>query len=61
MNQLKTIVNTVLKMSLGRMIDGETREWPPMCVGFAYQPRRPKSTCRSDKISDASNPKQNVQ
>lgn len=60
MVQLKDIVNAALRSSFRKMIDGETREWPPKCAGFAYQPRRPKSTCSPDKISDALKSKRKV-
>lgn len=50
MNQLKTMVNNALRTSFSRMIDAETREWPPKCTGFAYQPQRPKITDSMDKI-----------
>lgn len=59
MTQLKNIVNTALRSSFSRMIDGETREWPPKCTMFAYQPQRPKSTSSPDKIFDAANSKRN--
>ena len=53
MIQLKTVVNNALRSSVNKMIDGETREWPPKCVGFAYQPQRPKNISNTGKISDA--------
>lgn len=59
MVQLKDIVNAALRSSFRRMIDGETREWPPKCAGFAYQPRRPKSHSSMDKTYVAFPQKQN--
>ena len=59
MIQLKTAVNNALRSSFNKMIDGETREWPPKCVAFLHQPQRPKTANTSDKISDAETPKQN--
>lgn len=59
MNQLKTMVNNALRASFSRMIDGETREWPPKCVAFAYQPQRPKITASTCKTFDAANSKRN--
>ena len=53
MNQLKTAVNNALRSSFNKMIDGETREWPPKCTVFTYQPHRPKNISNTDKISDA--------
>lgn len=52
MIQLKAVVNNALRASFSRMIDGETREWPPKCTMFIYQPQRPKITGNKDKISD---------
>ena len=59
MIQLKTAVNNALRSSFNKMIDGETREWPPKCVGFAYQPQRPKTTASTNKTSAAVTLKQN--
>lgn len=53
MIQLKTMVNNALRSSFSRMIDGETREWPPKCVMFLYQPQRPKDLSNMDKTSAA--------
>lgn len=52
MIQLKTVVNNVLRSSFNKMIDGDTREWPPKCTVFVYQPQRPKIIDNIDKISD---------
>lgn len=60
MIQLKTAVNNALRSPLNKMIDGETREWPPKCTMFAYQPQRPKNASNSEKISDAASQKRNV-
>lgn len=59
MIQFKTMVNNALRASFSKLIDGETREWPPKCVVFTYQPRRPKSASTPDKISDADKSKRN--
>ena len=59
MIQLKTAVNNALRSSFSKMIDGETREWPPKCVAFVYQPLRPKNTSNSEKISNAATQKRN--
>lgn len=59
MTPLKTLVNNALRLTFNRMIDGETREWPPKCAGFAYQPRRPKSHTSMDKTYVAIPQKQN--
>lgn len=34
---LKNMLNNVVSS----MIDGDTREWPPTCTMFVYQPTRP--------------------
>lgn len=60
MIQLKRAVNNALRSSFNKMIDGETREWPPKCVAFVYQPQRPKNITNLEKISDAASQKQNV-
>lgn len=57
MIQLKTAVNNALRSSFNKMIDGETREWPPKCVMFLHQPQRPKNITNSEKISDATTQK----
>lgn len=59
MVQLKTMMNNVLRLSFSKMIDGETREWPPKCLVFAYQPQRPKTSGSMDKTSDATTSKLN--
>lgn len=59
MVQLKTTMNNVLRSSITKMIDGETREWPPKCLMFTYQPQRPKNISNPDKISDATTHKRN--
>lgn len=59
MIQIKTIVNNALRFSFSKMIDGETREWPPRCTMFTYQPQRPKNINNPDKISDAALQKRN--
>lgn len=59
MIQLKTAVNNALRSSFSKMIDGETREWPPKCLVFAYQPQRPKNINYTEKISDAATQKRN--
>ena len=60
MIQLKTAVNNALRSSFNKMIDGETREWPPKCVMFLHQPQRPKSTGNTEKISDIATQKRNM-
>ena len=52
MMQFKTMVSNALRSSFNKMIDGDTREWPPKCTVFVYQPQRPKITGNKDKISD---------
>lgn len=59
MIQLKAVVNNALRASFSRMIDGETREWPPKCTMFIYQPQRPKSICNPNKTSDVVKSKRN--
>lgn len=59
MHKLKTMVNNALRSSFIRMIDGDTREWPPKCTLFTYQPQRPKFTANTEKVSDAANTKWN--
>lgn len=59
MIQLKTVVNNALRSSFSKMIDGETREWPPKCLMFTYQPRRPKIPGSIDKVSGVANSKRN--
>lgn len=59
MIQLKTAVNNALRSSFKKMIDGETREWPPKCLAFAYHPQRPKNIRNPDKIFAPATQKQN--
>ena len=37
---------------LSTFVDKESREWPPTCLGFFYQPMRPKKSLqmKEDKI-----------
>lgn len=60
MIQLKTAVNNALRSSFNKMIDGETREWPPKCLVFTYQPQHPKYISKPEKISDAVTQKRNM-
>lgn len=43
----------LIKSAISNLIERETREWPPKCLSFAYQPMRP---CKTDmtKTSQAS-------
>lgn len=59
MVQMKTMMNNVLRLSFSKMIEVETREWPPKCLVFAYQPQRPKIISNTNKISDAAISKRN--
>lgn len=59
MIQLKRAVNNALRSSFNKMIDGETREWPPKCVAFVYQPQRPKNINNTKIFSDAAIQKRN--
>ncbi len=60
MIQLKTAVNNALRWSFSKMIDGETREWPPKCLAFAYHPQRPKNTSNTENITGAATQKRNM-
>lgn len=33
----------IVKKVISAMVDKETREWPPTCLAFIYQPVRPHS------------------
>lgn len=59
MTPLKTVVNDALRSTFSRMIDGDTREWPPRCLLFTYQPQRPKITGNTGKTYDAATQKRN--
>lgn len=59
MVQLKTMINNALRLSVNKMIDGETREWPPKCLVFAYQPQRPKISDGTDRTSNTTTSKRN--
>lgn len=39
----------VLSALCNAMIDADTREWPPKCAFFAYQPFRPKHSNLNEK------------
>lgn len=41
MKNAKANVNVLLKRVTERMIRREVEGWPPDCVTFAYQPKRP--------------------
>lgn len=36
------IKNSIVHKLVSYMADKETREWPPKCLTFIYQPIRPK-------------------
>lgn len=42
MKNTKANVNVLLKRATEKMIRREVEGWPPDCVTFAYQPKRPK-------------------
>ena len=31
----------IIKKMVSALADKEAREWPPLCLGFLYQPKRP--------------------
>ena len=60
MIQLRRAVNNTLRSSFNKMIDGETREWPPKCLVFTYQPQRPKNTSTTENNYGAATQKRNM-
>lgn len=41
MKNLKETVKQVIKTLVTNMVEQDSREWPPTCLLFAYQPERP--------------------
>lgn len=39
--KISTKLQDVVKSLTTKMIDQDTREWPPHCLLFSYQPMRP--------------------
>lgn len=44
MNKIQEKVKSAAKTMISKMVSGDTREWPPTCSFFAYQPVRPELT-----------------
>lgn len=38
----------LLKAAVNAMLDKDTREWPPVCLGFIYQPVRPEKAVNKE-------------
>ncbi len=43
MNKLQEKIYSAASTLANHMADKETREWPPQCLLFAYQPMRPET------------------
>lgn len=43
------IKTSLIKHVVNALIDQETREWPPECLGFFYQPPRPQHNTHEEK------------
>ena len=48
MIKIREIIQKTARDYIGKMVDGDAREWPPTCMVFAYQPMRPiqQVTCQ---------------
>lgn len=45
MNNLqKTFLKVIVKAAIANA-NMKSRDWPPLCVGYIYQPKRPKRKC----------------
>lgn len=44
-NTVEKIKKVTAKMATA-MVDGDAREWPPVCVLFAYQPLHPNAAAK---------------
>ena len=42
MKTVKSKANALLRRATEKMVRHEVAGWPPDCVGFLYQPKRPK-------------------
>ena len=42
MKKASEVLKGMLNNAVSAMIDGDTREWPPTCTMFVYQPMRPQ-------------------
>lgn len=53
MNKLQEKIQSVASTLANSMVDKETREWPPACLFFTYQPMRPETEQKEDNNSSA--------
>ena len=37
-----TVTDVLLRKLVKKLVDDTIYEWPPQCIGFMYQPIRPK-------------------
>ncbi len=37
---------------ISKMVQGEAREWPPGCIAFIYQPKRPENKAEQNSRKD---------
>ncbi len=48
MQKMKEILAKLVKNQANKMIDKDTRAWPPECWFFAYQAERPTENANSE-------------
>ena len=46
---------SLLQKVVSSLADKESREWPPTCLGFFYQPPRPHTIERDPKVASRKN------
>lgn len=55
MESKKAKTNILLKKLATKMIYHEIEGWPPDCMGFVYQPKRPNRQARGSQSSKCNN------
>lgn len=42
MKETKSQMDTIIKIIVNKVVEGEERGWPPGCATLLYQPERPE-------------------
>lgn len=59
MKKYQKTINGIFKSIARTMMDKDTREWPPTCGAFLYQPSRPLRDENNNKATEEPNTQTN--
>ena len=54
MKTKKSILKDIATIVVGEMIEADFYEWPPVCTGYFYQPKKPKAIFNEPVCKDNS-------